>query len=385
MTDLGPTKGDDMFIGVPREPDPHEHRVGLNPSAVARLVEQGHTVYVETGAGEDAHFADHDFEKAGAGIVYSHEEAYQRADFVCRIGRIRSTELGLLRKGQVICAFHHLAVAPLERIQKLMELEVTLLGYEIIRDAAGELPVLVPFSEMAGQMAVHIGAQYLRTDAGGRGILLGNVAGVPPPTVLILGAGTLGRTACRQALAHGAHVMVLDQDMAKLRRMNRVCRGRAVTALATRTCLEQYTAIADVIIGAVLVPGARAPFLVSENMVSAMKKGSVIVDLSIDQGGCTETSRPSTPDRPTYIAHDVVHYCVPNMTSSIPRTATRAFINAALPYLLAHGSKGLRHAMRDEPGLAQAVYMYRGKLLHPVLGEGHGIPVSPLEDILKEA
>ncbi|MBL6975683.1 MAG: alanine dehydrogenase [Deltaproteobacteria bacterium] len=374
-----------MFIGVPREPDPHEHRVGLNPSAVARLVEQGHTVYVETGAGEAAHFSDTDYEKAGAGIVFSHEEAFQRADFVCRIGRIRTAELDLLRKGQVLCAFHHLAVASRERVQKLMDLEVTLLGYEVIRDAAGELPVLIPFSEMAGQMAVHIGAQYLRTDAGGRGILLGNVAGVPPPTVLVVGAGTLGRTACRMALATGAHVIVLDQEMAKLRQVNRENRGRAVTALAALTSLEQYTAIADLVIGAVLVPGARSPFLVSEKMVKSMKKGSVIVDLSIDQGGCVETSRPTTLDRPTYSVHDVVHYCVPNVTTSIPRTATRALINAALPYLLAHGDKGLRQAMGDEPGLAHGVYLYRGKLLHRSLGDGLGLPVTPLAQILQEA
>lgn len=374
-----------MFIGVPREPNPHEHRVGLNPNAVARLAEQGHTVFVETGAGEKAHFFDADFEKAGASIVYSHEEAFQRADLVCRIGRIRGFELGYLKGGQILCAFHHLAVAPRERIQKLMELEVTLIGYEIIRDATGELPVLIPFSEMAGQMAVHIAAQYLRTDAGGRGILLGNVPGVPPPTVLILGGGTLGMSACRQALAHGAHVIVLDQDMSRLREVNRAFRGSVVTALAGLTRLEQFTAIADVIIGAVLVPGARAPFLVSEAMVRAMKKGSVIVDLSIDQGGCVETSRPTKPDDPIYVEHGVVHYCVPNVTTNIPRTATRAFINAALPFLLAHGGKGMRQALRDDPGLASGVYMYRGRIIHSGLGEAAGLPVVPLKSILEEA
>ncbi|NOZ02293.1 MAG: alanine dehydrogenase [Deltaproteobacteria bacterium] len=374
-----------MFIGVPREQDPHEHRVGLNPAGAARLVKQGHTVVVEAGAGEAAHFSDRDFEKAGAHTVYSHEEVCQRADLTCRIGRITGAEVDLFREGQIICAFHHLAVAPKDLVKKLMDMGVTLIGYEIIRDARGNLPVLIPFSEMAGQMAIHIAAQYLRTDAGGRGVLLGNVPGVAPPTVLIVGAGHLGRTACRQALANGAHVIVMDHSLNKLRELNREVQGRAVTALVGMERLERYIAIADVVIGAVLVPGQKTEVVITEAMVGRMKPGSVVIDLSIDQGGCIATSRPTTPDQPTFIVNDVVHFCVPNVTTNIPRTATRAFVNAALPFLLVHGDKGMKQAIGDDPGLAKGVYMYRGRLMHQDIGKAMGLPVTSVEEILKEA
>ena len=373
-----------MIIGVPAETHRHEHRVGLNPFAVSRLTQLGHSVLVERSAGQAAHFTDPDYEEAGGKIVYSAEEIYKRADLVCRVGRLSADALELLNRRSVICSFQHFAVAPRDHIDRLMELETTLVGYEIIRDEHGDRPVLFPFSEMAGQMAVHIAAHYLQKERGGRGVLLGNVPGVPPPTVLILGAGTVGRAAARQALASGAHVIILDQDLSMLTVLNREFSGRAVTVLAAMERLERYTAIADVIIGAILIPGDLAPLLVSESMVKSMKPGSVIIDVSIDQGGCVETSRPTSLDDPTFVMYDVVHYCVPNLTANVARTASRALANAALPYLVELANEGLEVALRHDPGLAQGLFLYRGRMVNERAGKRLGIPVVPLASLLDE-
>jgi len=373
-----------MLIGVPRETHRHEHRVGLTPFAVSRLSRQGHEVLVEKRAGESAHFHDQDYVEAGARVVYSSEEINGRADIVCRVSVISAEELDLLKRGAIICGFHHLAVAPRRNLERLMELEATLIGYEVIRDRKGDLPVLVPFSEMAGQMAVHTAAHYLQAEAGGRGVLLGNVAGVPPPTVLILGAGTVGRAAARAAQAVGAHVIVLDEDVGKLRAVNQEFSGQVVTAMIANRRLAQYTAIADVVIGAVLIPGARAPFLVTESMIRAMKPGSVVLDVSIDQGGCIETSRPTTIDDPVFTAHGVVHYCVPNMTANIPRTASRALANAALPYLVDLAGRGQADALRADPDLAAGVLLYRGRLVNQRVAETQGLDAVPIGSLLDE-
>lgn len=373
-----------MIIGVPREIHRHEHRVGLSPSAAARLHREGHTVFVESRAGERAHFSDQDYQMVGAQVVYSPDEAYQRADIVCRVGMLSLAELELIRPGSAICAFHHLAVTPREMVEKLMELEATLIGYEIIRDEEHDLPVLVPFSEMGGQMAVQLAAYYLQAETEGRGVLMGIVPGVPPPTVLILGAGTVGRWAARQALASGAHVIVLDAELPKLRELNHEFGGQVVTMLTSMRRLERYTAIADVVIGAVLIPGERAPFLVTESMVKAMKPGSVILDISIDQGGCVETSRPTTIEDPVFRVHQVLHYCVPNMTANVPRTATRVLANAALPYVLEIANSGLEQALRSDPGLAAGVYVYRGKMINEKVAETLGLEPVSLERMLRE-
>ncbi len=374
-----------MIIAVPRETHRHEHRVGLTPSAVAHLVRRSHEVLVEKGAGLGARFADPDYQRAGAKIVYGGEEAYQRADLVCAVAGFASRSADALKPDLTVCAFHHLAVARRETVERLMGLGVTLVGSEVIRDPGGELPVLRPISEMAGQMAVHLAAHYLQNEAGGRGILLGNVPGVPPPTVLILGAGAVGCAAARQALAAGAHVIVVDSELRKLRRLTSTVGGQVVTAVAGFTRLERFTAIADVVIGAVLIPGGRAPFLVAREMVEGMKPGSVVIDISIDQGGCVETSRPTTQENPTFVAHGVVHYCVPNLTSNIARTASRALTNAALPYVADLADKGLDGALREDPGLAEGVYLYRGRLVHPTVAAGLGLPVVGLAELLAGA
>jgi alanine dehydrogenase len=372
-----------MIIGVPRETHRHEHRVGLNPFAVSRLVRQGHSVVVESGAGQAAHFTDENYKQSGARIVYSGEEAHKRADLVCSVGLISPDEVDQIGRGSTICAFHHLAVASRETIQRLTALEATVVGYEIIEDARGDRPVLIPMSDMAGQMAVNLGAHYLQNEEGGRGILLGNVSGIPPATVVILGAGTAGHAAARQALAHGAHVIVIDMDPAKLRLLHREFSGGVVTVLAGFDRLERYTAIADVLIGAVLIPGGRAPFLITEKMVQGMKPGSFICDLSIDQGGCVETSRPTSIADPVFKKHGVIHYCVPNMTANVARTASRALAHGALPYVMAIASRGLEQALRDTPGLAAGLYMLRGKLVNATVGEIHDIPSLPWERALE--
>ncbi len=371
-----------MVIGVPREIHRQENRVGLSPFAVSELKAAGHTVYVEKGAGNAAYFTDRDFQEAGAQIVYSREEPYHRADLVCRVSRPSTEELDLLKPGGLIIAFQHLAVIPRENVDRFMELGCTLIGYELIEEQHGDFPVLNPFSEMAGKMAVHLATHYLQTTKGGRGILIGNIAGVPPATVLIIGAGTVGTAAARAALGVGAHVLVVDDDMAKLRRLSRELIDRPHTALATDERLARYTEIADVVVGAVLIPGERAPHLVTERMVKKMKAGSVIIDVSIDQGGCVETSRPTTLDRPTFMQHGVVHYCVPNMTANVPRTASRVLTNAALPYVKALANKGLNATLKGNPALANGVYTFEGTMVHSRLGEHFGIPSTPLEDLL---
>jgi len=372
-----------MIIGVPRETHRHEHRAGLTPSAVARLTRRGSTVVIERETGSGAHFADRDYERAGAKIVYSREEAYRRAEVVCRVGAVDPEDLELLRPGSTLCAFHHLAVTPRDVVERLMERELTLIGYEVVADRDGSLPVLIPFSEMAGKMAVHTAAHLLQSELGGRGILLGDVPGVPPPTVLVLGAGAVGTSAARQASAAGAHVIVVDAELRRLRRLSEAVPG-VVTAVAGLDRLERFTAIADVVIGAVLVPGGRAPFLVTEEMVRAMKEGSVIIDVSIDQGGCVETSRPTSLGDPTFKVHGVTHYCVPNMTANIARTASRALASAALPHLGRLAELGLERALREDHALARGVYLYRGKLVHPRVAEAHGLEHTPLEELLGE-
>ncbi len=370
-----------MVIGIPRETRRTEHRVGLNPFSVSRLVRDGHAVFVESRAGEAAHFDDEDYRRAGAHIAYLTEEAYRRADLLCRVGRLERDEIDLLAPGASVCGFQHLVVAPRPDIERLLERRLTVIGYERIRGARGDRPVLVPQSEIGGRLAVQIAAHYLQCGAGGRGVLLGNIPGVPPPTVVILGAGTAGHAAARQALASGAHVIVLDEDLGKLAAIARAVDDRAVTALVAEDRLRTYTRIADVVIGAVHVPGERAPYVVSEDMVQCMKPGSVIVDLSIDQGGCVETSRPTTPDQPTFVRHGVVHYCVPNMTANVARTASRALANAALPYVRAIAAKSAR-AFADDPGLAEGVLLFRGEITDGTLARRLGVPAAPVLDRL---
>ena len=371
-----------MNFGVPLETGRHERRVGLTPWATEQLVRDDHAVVVERDAGRVARFNDREYQEAGATIVYSREEAFKRADVVCGVGLISPAELDLLRPGSVLCGFHHLVVAPRATVERLQDLEMTAIGYELVQDARGTRAILTTMSEMAGEMAVFTAAHYLQNEEGGRGTLLSHMPGIAPPTVLILGAGTVGRSAAARALSIGAHVIVLDEDIAKLRAVNAQLGAQVVTELATTDRLGRYTAVADVVIGAILIPGARAPLIITEKMVRAMRAGSVIIDVSIDQGGCVETSRPTTLQNPVFVLHDVVHYCVPNMTANVARTASRALSDVVLGALRTLGAKGVEAALNDDPGLAAGLYLYRGRLVNEQLAQALGLPPASLGALL---
>ena len=372
-----------MSIGVPLETHGQEHRVGLNPHGVARLKRHGFDVFLQHGAGADSHFTDEDYTEAGGTIVFSAEEAYQRGDIVCRISALGDDEVDYVRPGSTICGFHHLAVRPKKMVEMLAEKEVTMLGWEIVENDLGRRPILTTFSEIAGHLAVHTAASLLEFDQGGRGIVLGCMPGITPATVVVLGAGTLGRTAALLLRGLGAQVIVLDRELSRLRELHESTEGQIITAIASHREVGRFTAIADVVIGAVLVPGGRAPFIVTENMVKNMKEGSVILDLSIDQGGCVETSRPTHPMSPTYQMHGVTHYCVPNMTANVPRDASRALTLSALPYVLEMEKEGPEAAFRADPGLAKGLYMYKGKIVNEQAAEGLDLPYMPLESLLR--
>ena len=371
-----------MRIGIPRETCHNEHRVGLTPSGVGQPCLTRHEVYVEHDAGVGGHFTDADYTKAGAKIAYTTEEVFQRADLVCRVGRLSNEEIDMLRPGSTLCGFLHLAVTPKEQLVSLKRKEVTLIGYEMVHAADGRRPILVALSEVAGPLAIHTGARLLEHEAGGRGVLLGAVPGIPAATVVILGVGTVAQAAARAALGVGAHVVLLDNDSERLRRAHHNLGGHAVTVLASPESVARYTAFADLLIGAVLNPGGPSPNLVSETMVKNMKAGSAIIDLSIDQGGSVETSRPTTLDNPTYQQHGVTHYCVPNMTAGVPRTASRALTLAALPFICRLADEGLDRALREDPGLARGVYMYKGHVVSPFVATAMGESPENLDRLL---
>lgn len=373
-----------MLIGVPRETLGHEYRVGLNPFAVNKLVASGHEVIVEQGAGAAARFHDADYTTAGARVVYAREEVLGRADLVAGVARLELEDIPLLRQGAVVCGFQHLAVAPRSVIEAFLERQVTLLGYELIEDDWGDYPILHAFSEIAGQMVLQVAAQHLQNHRGGRGILLGSLPSVAPPTVLILGAGRVGYSAAMRALQMGVHVIVIDSNPHSLRAVHAESNGQIVTAVAGIARLERYTSIADVVIGAVHIPGGRAPFIVNEEMVRGMKEGSIILDLSIDQGGCVETSRPTSLADPTFLVHGVLHYCVPNMTACVARTASRALAGESLPYLTTILQEGVESAFMSDPGLANGVGIYRGQVTSERVAAQLHIPGRHIEELIGE-
>lgn len=373
-----------MHISIPRETGRQERRVGLTPRAAAALVGRGHTVIFERGAGEAARFPDQEYEASGAQIAYSRDEALGRADVVCSVGLIPPADLALLRPGAVLLGFQHLAVAPPRALEQLRERQITAIAYELVQDETGHRPILSAFSQVAGELAVLVAGQYLQTQNGGRGILLGSMPGIAPAKVLVLGAGGVGRTAAARAMSLGAQVFVLDDDEAKLRELTRRLGPQVTAEQATRARLQRYTAVADVVIGAVLIPGARAPFLVTTDMVKGMRPGSVILDLSIDQGGCVETSRPTDLHDPVFVLHNVVHYCVPNMTSAIARTASIALADAVAGYVALIADHGPAVALKD-PGLASGACYYGGRVVNAALAESLGQKAAELQALLQEA
>jgi alanine dehydrogenase len=370
-----------MNLGIVKEQSDREHRVPLTPSGVNSLVERGANVYIEQGAGGMGRFEDSDYEEAGASIVYRPEEAFGRADLVLKVSRPTIDELDMLREGQSVFSFLHLAVAGDQYLKKLLDKKINSIGFELVEDN-GTLPILHSMSEIAGSMAVQIAARYLETSQGGRGVMLGGIAGVPPAAVVILGAGVAGMSAAEAALGAGAQVIMLDIDVKRLRTMEHMFKRRITTAIANQYNLFKAVQYADVFIGAILIKGERSPVVVTEPMVKMMKSGAVIVDVSIDQGGCVETSRPTTLIEPIYVMHDVIHYCVPNIPSAVARTATNGLNNALLPYLEKIVETGLPQTLTQNPEFRKGVCTYRGACTNERLAMRYEQRYTPVDTLL---
>ncbi|MFQ5569630.1 MAG: alanine dehydrogenase, partial [Rhodothermales bacterium] len=352
-----------LRIGVPREVSNEERRVALAPGGVTALVANGHEVYVETQAGTQAHFTDHEYAEAGAEIAASPEDLYSKCQLIVKVGPPSGDELDLLQEKQVVISALHLGVTTPAFLHRLMELGITGIGFEFMRDSDGTFPIVRMMHEIMGSLAVQIAARYLESDEGGKGVMLGGISGVPPSTVVILGAGVVGEWAARTALGFGAHVIVLDTDLGALRALEHYLDRRITTAMASNQYIRGAVASADVVIGAMMADGQRSPILITEDMVTEMRAGSVIVDAVIDQGGCVETSRATAHSNPTFRLHDVIHYCVPNMPSNAARTATYALNNVLVPYLIQIGEVGsINEALWRNVGLRNGAYVYRRHL-----------------------
>ncbi|AFT89417.1 alanine dehydrogenase [Paraburkholderia phenoliruptrix] len=350
-----------MHVGVPKEIKNHEYRVGLTPSSVREMVAHGHTVTVETGAGNGIGASDAVYEKAGAKIVPRAEEVFATAELIIKVKEPQAGERAMLREGQILFTYLHLAPDPAQ-CADLVKSNAVCIAYETVTQAAGGLPLLAPMSEVAGRMSIQAGAFCLERAHGGKGILLGGVAGVPSAKIVILGAGVVGSNAAQIAVGTGAQVVVIDRNLDALRRMDRLLGARVMTVFSNQDNVEKHVLEADLVIGGVLIPGAAAPKLVTRAMVEAMQPGAAIVDVAIDQGGCCETARPTTHAEPTYRVGDVVHYCVANMPGGVPRTSTYALNNATLPFALQIADKGWRKALQDDAHLRNGLNVALGKV-----------------------
>ncbi len=369
-----------MRIGVVREIKPDEYRVALTPAGARELVERGHQVVVEAGAGEGSAFPDASYEAAGARIA-SAEEVWAQAELLLKVKEPLPSEYGYLREDLILFTYLHLA-ADEALTRALLESGVAAVAYETVETAAHRLPLLAPMSEVAGRLAPQMGAWALERSQGGRGILLAGVPGVPPARVVVLGGGIVGSNAALIAVGMQADVWVLDKSVERMRELEMMLGGRITLAMSTQLQIEAAVAGADLVIGAVLVPGARAPKLISRQLLSSMKPGAVIVDVSIDQGGCAETSRPTTHSNPIYVEDGIVHYCVANMPGAVPITATQALTNVTLPYVEAIADHGLAGAVARDPALARGVNVVRGRITHQAVAEAHGLAHAPLAEVL---
>jgi len=350
-----------MNIGIPKEIRPFEYRVGLSPAGVEILTQGGHTVYIEHDAGVGARFPDKEYEAVGGKIAYAAEEIYGRADLVLKFARPTEEEIDQIKPGSVLAGMLHLASTRQSKIDVLLENKITSIAYELIQEEDGSMPVRRPLSQIGGAMCSEVASRFLQSNYGGRGVLLGGIPGVPPAEVAILGGGVLGTYAARSFAGLGAHVTILDRDINALQRINEML-PTVVTMLSTERNIRRVCGYCDVFVGAVLNPGERAPILVTRDMVKTMRPLCVIIDTSIDEGGCVETSRPTSHDQPTYIEEDVVHYCVPNMPGVIARTATHGFVNAAMPYILEIATLGVDKAIKQNKAIEAAVNTYKGEV-----------------------
>ncbi|SFO79334.1 alanine dehydrogenase [Geodermatophilus dictyosporus] len=382
--DLGPaaeTGAGSMHVGVPREVKNREYRVALTPAGVTELTRAGHTVLVERDAGEGSSIPDGDYVAAGARIVGSADDVWADADLLLKVKEPVEEEYGRLRSGQTLFTYLHLA-ASRPCTEALVASGTTAIAYETVQTAGGALPLLAPMSEVAGRMAPQVGAHSLERAHGGRGVLLGGVSGVYAAKVVVIGAGVSGMNAAAIALGMQAEVVVLDRDIDKLRAADRIYQGHLQTVASNAYELERAVLDADLVIGAVLVPGAKAPTLVSNDLVKRMKPGSVLVDIAVDQGGCFEDTRPTTHDEPTFRVHESVFYCVANMPGAVPNTSTHALTNVTLPYVMALANQGTRAAVAADPALAHGVNVVGGHVVLPEVAEAHGMDAVPWEELL---
>ena len=370
-----------MRIGVPREIKDHEARVGITPAGVRALVEAGHTVSVEAGAGHGSGFSDAEYQQAGASLPTEAAEVWKTAEMVVKVKEPIASEYPYFREDLVLFTYLHLAPVP-ELTEALLKSGLIGIAYETVRDRQGSLPLLTPMSEVAGRMSVQVGANYLQKEHGGLGVLLGGVPGVAPANVVIVGGGVVGTNAAKIALGMGAKTTLLDINLNRLRELDDIFGGRLQTVASSSHNLAEATREADLVIGGVLIPGTTAPKLVTRAMVSQMKKGSVIVDVAIDQGGCIETARPTSHSDPSYTVDGVVHYCVTNMPGALPRTSTFALTNSTLPYVLRLAKLGAREALRQDPGLSEGLNVWHGRLTYKGVAESQQKNWTPAAEVL---
>jgi alanine dehydrogenase len=369
-----------MIIGMPGSRTPDEFRAALPPRAVGNLVGAGADVLVERGAGLGAGFADDAYVAVGARVVTTVDEVFGRADLLVLVDRPDSSEVALWREGPVVMSMLHLAAAPDALLDALLARGCTAIDYATVQDERGNLPALRPLSQIAGRMVAQLAARYLQTDHGGLGILLGGAPAVPPAEVVVIGAGTVGRNAVRACLGSGARVTLLDSDFDRISEIDWTFPGRVTTFRANQATLHKVLGYADVVVGAVHIPGSRTPHLVSKEMVGLLRDKSLIIDISVDQGGCFATSRPTRLSDPTYVVDGITHFCVPNLPSLVARSATYALTNAVLPYVMSVAEGGLEAALAADPALARGVNIHAGAITHPGLAAARGVTARPLAD-----
>lgn len=371
-----------MKVGIPKEIKDHEKRVGATPSMVRSLKDAGHQVFVESNAGSAIGFSDESYLDAGAEIFATPEKIYKTAELIVKVKEPQEIEFPLLQEGQILFCFLHLAPDPIQT-QNLLNKKVIAIAYETVTDMKGSLPLLIPMSEIAGRIAIQVGATYLQLNHGGKGILLGGVPGVLPAKVLIIGGGVVGTEAARMAIGFGADVTIIDRDINRLRKLDFLFGPRLKTLYSNSMNIQEQLIQADLLVGAVLLPGKLAPKLISKEMVSFMSPGSVIVDVAIDQGGCVETSRPTTHGSPIYKVNDVIHYCVTNMPGACAKTSTMALTNATNSYVLALANKGYKRALLEDSGLLNGLNLFKGNVTNESVATDLSYPFVPPEKVLK--
>nr|AIA14902.1 alanine dehydrogenase [uncultured bacterium] len=373
-----------MKIGLPKEIKDNEYRVGLTPAGVRALTDAGHTVYVENKAGEGSGFENALYEKAGATILGTADEIWQTGDMIVKVKEPIAPEYPRMRENQLLFTYLHLA-PEIELTKQMMERKVTGVAYETITDRRGRLPLLTPMSEVAGRMSIQVGATYLEKMNGGRGILLGGVPGVPAANVVIIGGGVVGTEAAKMAVGLGAHVTIIDKSLDRLRELDDIFLSKVQTLASSSYAIEEAISHADLVVGAVLIPGAAAPKLVTREMLKLIPNGAVLVDVAVDQGGCFETTRATTHSNPTFYEEGVLHYCVANMPGAVPRTSTFALTNATLPYALELANKGFEQAIAADAGLKEGVNTYAGKCTYEAVAVSQNIEYTPLDNLLDGA